>query len=126
MLLDRLKHAWRLFIAAPAEPFTAKNFKATLSRLSQTDPPTREMLAGFGITPEMFKQPDFDPRRHIMNLNLITALKNAMVSEEGKALLVKAGQLAPDSEELRQLHSILMKRFGSAQIEKFFRSMPPE
>ncbi len=123
-MLERLKHLWRLFMAAPAGPMTAKNFKTTLSKLSETDPATRDMLAGIGISPEMLRQPDFDPRKFLLNRNLTMALQKAFLSEEGGALLAKAGELAPDSEELGRVHAELLKRFGSPQIEKFLRSMP--
>ena len=124
-MLERLKQSWRFFVAAPAGPMTAESFKATLLKLSRTDPATRDTLAKIGISPEMLGQSDFDLRTFLQNRKVTIALERALETEDGRDLLARAAEFEPSSEEMGRLHDDLVERFGSPSIENLLRSMPP-
>lgn len=105
---------------------TAEGFKATLLKLSRTDPATRDTLTKIGISPEILGQPDFDLRTFLQNQNVKTAIERALETEEGRGLLAEAEKFEPGSAEVRHVYDNLIERFGSPSVENLLRSMPPQ
>ncbi len=48
-MMEQLKRAWRLFLAAPSEPFNRSNFNGALLKLYNLDQTTKQILDDIGL-----------------------------------------------------------------------------
>jgi hypothetical protein len=125
---ERIKRAWRIFLAAPVQPMNRTNFNKSLAKLYFSDSRTRNMLDNLGIARDQLNNPSFDLREFLWNKNRNIALIKALESEEGLELLNKSGSLdsdrEPDRTNLASINAEILQKFGSPDIEAFLRSLP--
>jgi len=116
-MLERIRRPWR-------RQMNADKFKSALLELYASDAEMRPALDAIGVNPEMLRNPEFDLRSFLSNRNFMVAMTKATHSAEGRALLAKARELKPGSDDLVRTTDELVKRFGSKLIESLLRSIP--